>query len=97
MQILKPFTISININKDNFSFLVTQLTINKSFETFQIKHQAREILLKSNRPLWRNRGVMKRRPDFTIEEGEINSKYAMEMIVQAIMKEVEPLNRFWKR
>lgn len=97
MQLLKPFSISIKITHDRYTFQVTHLTLDQSFETFLLKRGSREIVLKSNRPLWRNKGVLKRPPDFTIVKGMIKNQYAFQVIVEELMKKLEGDDLFPKK
>lgn len=89
MKLQEPFFITIQIDRNSYRFSVTHLTLNNSFETFLLKRKSREIIIKSNRPLWRNKGIMKRQPDFTVAKGEVRSQYAMQVIVEELMKKLE--------
>lgn len=89
MQLLPAFNITINIDRNPYRFVVTQLSCDRCFETFLVKRRTSEIFLKSNRPLWRNKGIKKRAPDFTIIKGDVRSPYALQLIIEEIMKKVE--------
>ncbi|MBD0376922.1 MAG: hypothetical protein ICV51_14985 [Flavisolibacter sp.] len=42
------------------------------------------ILIESNRPLFRNKGLKKRRPDFKVVEGQLRNLSFTEKIIAAI-------------
>lgn len=65
------------IIKDGYKkhrLLVEYIPVNNKIERFKISGKDKYIVLESNRPLFRNRGIKHRKPDWKVFEGEV--KYA---------------------
>ncbi|HJW17950.1 MAG TPA: hypothetical protein VJ499_12550 [Flavisolibacter sp.] len=70
-------------------YLVHHVTVNKREEQFKVIARNGSVTFSSNRPLFRNRGIRKRRPDYILIEGSIPNKSTERQLVEAIQGYVE--------
>jgi hypothetical protein len=85
------FWIEVTVTFDKKGrFLVEHKSISNQEEHFTIKGRNGEITLFSNRPLFRNKGLKKRRPDYKLIQGTISDRSFLEDVVNAIQRVMEP-------
>lgn len=70
-------------------YLVDHVVVNKREEHFKVIARNGTVTFSSNRPLFRNKGLKKRRPDYVLIEGSIPNKSAEHQLVEAIQRYVE--------
>jgi TolB-like protein len=63
--------------------------VNKREEQFKVIARNGSVTFSSNRPLFRNKGLRKRKPDYVLVEGNIPNKSTERQLVQAIQSYVE--------
>jgi hypothetical protein len=70
-------------------YLVEYVVVNKREERFKVTARNGSVTFSSNRPLFRNKGLRKRRPDYLLVEGRISNKSTENQLVEAIQRYVE--------
>lgn len=70
-------------------YLVEYIIVNNREEQFKIIARNGSVTFSSNRPLFRNKGLRKRKPDYVLVEGNIPNKSIERQLVQAIQSYVE--------
>jgi TolB-like protein len=70
-------------------YLVEYIVVNKREEQFKVIARNGSVTFSSNRPLFRNKGLRKRKPDYVLIEGNIPNKSTERQLVQAIQGYVE--------
>jgi TolB-like protein len=70
-------------------YLVEYIIVNKREEQFKIIARNGSVTFSSNRPLFRNKGLKRRKPDYVLVEGNIPNKSTERQLVQAIQRYVE--------
>jgi TolB-like protein len=70
-------------------YLVEYVLVNKREEQFKVIARNGSVTFSSNRPLFRNKGLRKRRPDYVLIEGSIPNKSTESQLVEAIQRYVE--------
>jgi hypothetical protein len=86
------FNITIQEGYKKLSFPVQRFDITGRSEKFRIAARNKTIVLESNRPLFRNKGLKHRHPDWKLIDGELSYSGAVEKLANAIMKVIEPGN-----
>ncbi len=84
------FTITIRTGYKDYTLRVEHINITPRSEQFRIVARNKTIVLETNRPFFRNRGLKHRKPDWKLVEGKLESGYALESLSEAIMKIIEP-------
>ena len=87
------FRISITHDRKKYNLTVEQVKFSATVEQFRVHGRNKEIVIESNRPLFRNKGLKSREPDWKIVSGELSTSSGFEVIVEAIMKYLEPVKR----
>ena len=83
------FQITIKHHWRNLKFTIERMNVTDRSEQFKIVARNKTVVLESNRPMYRNKGLKKRKPDFKVVEGNLNGS-GFEQLVVAIMEVVEP-------
>lgn len=65
------FYINIKSGYKNHKLMVEYLPVNDRIERFKVSGKDKYVVLESNRPFFRNRGIKHRKPDWTIYEGSV--------------------------
>ncbi len=84
------FYISIKEGWKTLHFSVERLNVTLVSEQFKIIAKNKTVVLQSNRPLFRNKGLQHRRPDWQLVGGELTHATGMEKLINAIMLVIEP-------
>lgn len=87
------FKIRIYYDKRYYRLTVTLIYSDERKERFQITGRNKTIILESNRPLFRNKGVMKLQPSWKLTEGIIHFPEGLNLITAAIMLQLEPIKK----
>jgi hypothetical protein len=69
-------------------YLVEYILVNKREEQFKVIVRNGSVTFSSNRPLFRNKGLRKRKPDYLLIDGSIPNKSTERQLVEAIQSYV---------
>jgi hypothetical protein len=83
------FQITIEYHRKLIRLKVEQLYIDDRSERYRIIARNGEIVMESNRPIFRGKGLKHRVPNWKLIEGKNLSTHTIELIAQAIQKHVE--------
>jgi hypothetical protein len=82
---LEPFPIYIEISfSEKQTWFVEHVPVSSREEHFWVKRAEDTIVLSSNRPLYRNKGLKKRRGDYEVISGQMHNIGLFNKIVDAI-------------
>jgi hypothetical protein len=79
---IKPFTIKLNVGGNDYWLKIEQEYISDQIERFKIsgmKHSF--IMLQSNRPYLRLKGLKRKKIDWKLIEGTVHNASALEMLL----------------
>lgn len=62
---------------------------DKEKEQYRITTRSKSIVIQSNRPLLRNKGLKHKKPIWKVVEGESKSPYLLDKVIEALMKEID--------
>ena len=68
---------------------VEQLLLDKRIEQYKVQARNGYIVVESNRPLLRNKGLKHRKPDWKAMEANGLNTYVLEKIYKAIQEQVD--------
>ncbi len=91
-QMVNPspsFTIKIIHQYRTYNCRVQQILLTDRIEQFKIGSARKYMIIETNRPLFRNKGIMKRQPDVKIIYGEYNFGTTYDKIVKDILAVVD--------
>jgi len=77
------------INRIAYRLRVEQVMIDSVKEQYRISGRNKSIVLQSNRPLFRNKGIKHRKPNWKLVEGSVHYHSDMEPIIAEIMKIID--------
>jgi hypothetical protein len=83
------FPISIGHDGKSLRFVVEQVFIDKQVERYKVQARNGHVIVESNRPMLRNRGLKRKPPIWKAVESHNLSPYVLGKIYEAIMKEVD--------
>lgn len=86
-QLKEKFTITIKEGRQTTKLQVSRIALTERTEQFRVVGRSVDVVLESNRPLFRNKGLKHRRPDWKLISGSVLSA---ERIPEAIMNHLEP-------
>jgi hypothetical protein len=69
---------------------VIQLAIDDREERYKVIAKNKSLVLSSNRPTFRTRGLKHRKPDWKLVDGKVETVSGLEAIIEAIMNHLEP-------
>ncbi len=84
------FRVSIKEGYKVLTFTVEQFNVTQRSEQFKVIARNKTVVLESNRPLFRNKGIKHRRPDWKLVEGTLGYQSGFERLTDAIMEVIEP-------
>jgi hypothetical protein len=79
------FKIYILHDRQTYQLSVERVFLNEVKEQYKVSGRTSSMTLESNRPLFRNKGIKKRRPDWKVIEGRSTNSSILEKIIIAIM------------
>ena len=79
------FKIKIRYSGNWYRLIVEQFDKDERNEKFRIIAKNKTIVLESNRPFFRNKGMKHRKPDWKIIEGTVSSISGLEDIKKLIL------------
>ena len=83
------FTITIKHDRRRYRLRSQRILLTEIKEQYRIGNPGKQIVLESNRPLFRNKGLKHRNPDWKLTEGEMWNSSFLELIIQALMLHLE--------
>lgn len=83
------FTINIGMDRKKIRLRVARVHLDERIEHFKVTGRNGNILIESNRPLFRNKGLKYRRIDWKQIEGKNLSSHILEMICAEIQKHLD--------
>lgn len=86
------FRIKIKVDNRIYRLSVERIFIDERIERYLIKGRDRNVVVESNRPLFRNRGLKHRKPDWKIIEGQVQDNHAFKAAIQIIIQEMDKKN-----
>lgn len=86
------FDIQIKYSGRWYKLKVEQFNVTERLEKFKIIGRNKTIVLESNRPLFRNKGLKHRKPDWKLVEGSLTSTSGLEEIQQKILEIVDTVS-----
>ena len=84
------FQITLKNDYKLLRFNVEHINITGISEQFRIVAKNKTIVIESNRPLFRNKGLKSRKPDFKLIEGVVLYQSGLDQVISAIMNHIEP-------
>lgn len=87
------FEIKILHDRKRYRFQVEQILFSNVKEQFKIRGKTTALILESNRPLFRNKAIKHRIPNWKKISGDVSNTSLVELIVKALMDYLEPLNK----
>lgn len=88
------FDILIRTGNSDYLLKVEQLNATKVSEQFKISNRSgtQYVIIQSNRPLFRNKGLKKRKPNYEVIEGKVLYKKYLDDAFLKIMRHLEADN-----
>ena len=87
-HLFSDFYITIIVDRRAYRLKVEHIYIDSVKEQYRVSGRNKSIVVQSNRPLFRNRGVRHRRPNWKVIEGNVfNSN--LDPVYQEILKVVD--------
>ncbi|MBO9562115.1 MAG: hypothetical protein J7621_05045 [Niastella sp.] len=83
------FPIEIRHDGQSLRLVVEQVFLDKQVERYKVLAKNGHIILESNRPMLRNRGLKSKPPIWKAVESHNLSAYVLDKIYEAIMKQVD--------
>jgi hypothetical protein len=83
------FWITVRHDRRNYRYLVEYIQVSKAEERFKVIARNGSILFTSNRPLFRNKGIKRRKPDLTVIEGHLKSQSMEQVIIDQLQLFIE--------
>ncbi len=83
------FYIAIEQDRKQYRLKVERLLYNETHEQYLVSGRNKAIRVQSNRPLFRNKGLSHRRPDWRLVEGEGHNMGVLEKIYEALMAAID--------
>jgi hypothetical protein len=83
------FAITIQHDRRNIRLSVEQVILDKRIERYKVQARNGSVLVESNRPLLRNKGLKHRKPDWKAVEANNLNTSVLEKIYEAIMLQVD--------
>ena len=83
-QCKMKFTITIRNDGKAIRLIVEQIALDSRMERYKVRARNGSVVVESNRPLWRNKGVRHRSPDWKVIEPTQLHSHVLEKIYKAI-------------
>jgi hypothetical protein len=84
------FTIDVKIYGRSYKLKVKRLYLDERTERYEVMRNNRSIVVESNRPFFRNRGLKHRRPDWILIGGHVKYGGSLAPVFDALMQALEP-------
>lgn len=83
------FYITLKRGYRNYKILVQLKFKDERIEQYAVIGKNKEILIESNRPFFRNKGLKHRKPDWKVVSGKVDYGGALEDLFKAIMDVID--------
>lgn len=83
-MICADFYISIRLDRRYIRLKVQQIYLGEALEKYRISGNNRSIVLQSNRPLLRAKGMKYKRPNWKVTEGHIQNASFLETLINTV-------------
>jgi hypothetical protein len=88
VQLNEPFFITILIDRRQYQLQVECISRDKVNERYKATFGKHVLILECNWPVFRNRGLKHRMPDWKMIEGKLTYRSSFKYIVNAIEKHI---------
>ena len=86
---MKSFGIRIEIDRRYRYFQVNEIYNDGSIERYRLTGKNKAVVLQSNRPLLRAKGLKHKKVEWKLTEGIVQVSYSLNLTIDEIMKEIE--------
>ena len=86
------FTITVVHYRRNILLVVRRIYIDASTERYEVLARNGRLVVQNNWPIFRNRGLKHRRPDWLLIEGNLSYYSLVEQIFTAIEQHLSSVN-----
>lgn len=83
------FIINLVHDRKKYKYLVEYNQVDKKFEHFIVKAANKTLVVQSNRPLYKSKGLRHRKPDFKLIRGQVSNIYFLRLIYDAIQEFID--------
>ena len=83
------FLIYIAHNRKQYRLKVEVLLLTHTIEQYRVYNSKTSIILQSNRPMFRNKGLKYRKPNWKVIEGSYSNPEILEKIIVELMNKIE--------
>ena len=85
------FNITIKYLGTTSNLRVQQIVLNPKIEQFKIGSDRRHMIIETNRPFFRNKKLMHRKPDVTLKSGDVPRGTVYDMIIKETIRKADEL------
>ena len=86
------FVINVPHDRKFIKLIVERISPTDRIEQYRVSGRNRSIILQTNRPIFKLRGLKHRRPGWQLIEGTLKYKSLLEAITNEIEKEIKRLD-----
>ena len=86
---MKSFRIRIEIDRRYRYFQVDEIYNDGSIERYKLTGKNKSVVLQSNRPLLRSKGLKHKKVEWKLTKGLIQVSYGLNLVIDEIMKEID--------
>lgn len=86
------FQIKVRYGSRDYKYNVEMISYALGSERFKLIARNKTLILQSNRPVLRRKGLKHRKPDWSLESGEMANSKFLEELQEAIYNHVEKNN-----
>ena len=86
---MKSFRIKIEIDRRYRYFPVDEIYDDGSIERYKLTRKNKAVVLQSNGPLLRAKGLKHKKVKWKLTEGIIQMSYGLNLVIDEIMKEID--------
>lgn len=83
------FQISIKVGWKTYHLTVERLYINDRIELYKVTGGNKSIVIQSNRPFFRSKGLKHRKGTWKVIDGKAQNNQAYQAVIDAILKVVD--------
>jgi hypothetical protein len=83
------FSIKINHDRKIIRLQVEKIFEKDGFEQYKVSARNKTLILQSNRPLLRDKGLRFKRPKWTLESGQLHNAALLDKIISAVYSHIE--------
>lgn len=83
------FQLVVEHERKKYRVTVEQVLLTKELEQYRITTRSKSVVMQSNRPLLRNKGLKHKKPVWKSIEGIVNNTYVIGKIIEELMKVID--------